>query len=191
MTAVTTLTLLTCVLLVIAVGAVIALCFIPVASQPSRPFGVPTAAVVAVVGVLAAAAVGFAADRATNAAARTELASRYHLRATTSTVRALRGGMLGVGGAAQVTIGGIRHACALVQNNPVVAIPVTLSCDGRTVPPADRGAATATITTWPPSLRDPGRDAVRELARLAVLHEGGALTDAEFAAAKATLLARI
>jgi len=190
-TAVTILTFLTAVLFVIALGAVIALCFIPVASKPARPFGVPAAAVLAVLAVLAATAVGFATDRAANASARAELAARYHLGAAASTVRALRGGLLGVGGVAQVTFGGARHACALIQDNPVVAVPVTLVCDGKTVSPADPGSATVTITPWPLSRRDPGSDSVRELARLAVLHEGGALTDEEFAAAKARVLARL
>ena len=41
---------------------------------------------------------------------------------------------------------------------------------------------------WRPSLRLPGRDHTGRLQRLADLHERGALTDAEFDAAKADLL---
>ena len=46
----------------------------------------------------------------------------------------------------------------------------------------------AALTQWRPSMRLPSRDHTGRLQRLADLHERGALTDAEFEAAKADLL---
>jgi hypothetical protein len=57
------------------------------------------------------------------------------------------------------------------------------------------GAATATVADKagrappPPAYTAPGTDTIAELEKLARLHESGALSDEEFAAAKARVLA--